>query len=85
DIATYYQFIHETDEYFKYKGIEYYLNKQFPNDYHFNIFDLGILNIGSLQIFKSCDIKILCSGSKPYEMLYLNKALQLMNNDCINT
>lgn len=85
DIAAFYEFTKETDNCFKYKGIEYYLNKHFPDDYNFNIFDLGTLNISSLSIFKACDVKILCGGSKPYEMPFLNKALKLISVEKINT
>lgn len=85
DIAAYYEFIEEIDKCAKYKGIEYYMYKQFPNDYNFNIFDLGILNLSSLSIFKACDVRILCSGSKPYELLCLNKILKLISDEKINT
>lgn len=85
DIADHYEFIQEIDKCVKFKGIEYYMDKQFPNDYNFNIFDLGILNFSSLSIFKACDIRILCTGSKPYELPCLNKALKLIGDEKINT
>jgi hypothetical protein len=85
DIAAHYEFIQEIDKCTKYKGIEYYMDKQFPNDYNFNIFDLGILNFSSLSIFKACDVRILCSGSKPYELPCINKALKLIGDEKINT
>lgn len=85
EIAVYHDFSKETDNCFKHKGIEYYLNKQFPDDYNFNIFDLGVLNISSLSIFKACDVKILCSGNKPYELSYLNRGLKLIIDEKIST
>lgn len=85
DIAAYYEFTMVSDKCIKYKGIGYYLDKQFPNDYNFNIFDLGILNFSSLSIFKACDVRILCSGSKPYELPCLNKALKLIGEEKTNT
>ncbi|QAA32755.1 hypothetical protein [Clostridium manihotivorum] len=85
DIAAYYEFTMVSDKCIKYKGIGYYLDKQFPNDYNFNIFDLGILNLSSLSIFKACDVRILCSGSKPYELPCLNKALKLIGEEKTNT
>ncbi|UZQ48875.1 hypothetical protein [Clostridium kluyveri] len=85
EIAVYHEFSKETNNCFKHKGIEYYLNKQFPDDYNFNIFDLGILNISSISIFKACDVKILCSGSKSYELPYLNRGLKLIIDEKIST
>ncbi|EKQ55174.1 MULTISPECIES: hypothetical protein [unclassified Clostridium] len=68
EIAAYYEFL-KIENYYRYKGVEYYPNKQFPNDVNYQIFDLGSLNKGNIAIFKSCNIKILCSGSKPYELI----------------
>lgn len=68
EIAAYYEFL-KVENYYRYKGVEYYPNKQFPNDVNYQIFDLGSLNKGNIVIFKSCNIKILCSGSKPYELI----------------
>ncbi|BDR70334.1 hypothetical protein K144313037_17460 [Clostridium tetani] len=58
EITACYEFL-KVENYYKYRGIEYYPNKQFPNEYNFNVFDLGNLNKGSAAIFKSCDIKVL--------------------------
>jgi hypothetical protein len=74
EIAAYYEFL-KLENYYRYKGVEYYPNKQFPNDVNYQIFDLGSLNKGNIAIFKSCDIKILCSGSKPYELIETYEAI----------
>ncbi|AGK97117.1 hypothetical protein [Clostridium pasteurianum] len=84
EIAAYYKFL-KVENYYKYNGIEYYPNKQFPDDYNFNIFDLGSLNLGTIAIFKSCDIKILCCGSKPYELNDTHKAINLHDDMYLNT
>ncbi|WP_253205641.1 hypothetical protein [Clostridium estertheticum] len=75
DIAAYYELIKDSGESFKYRGVEYYPYKQFPNDYNFNIFDIGVLNRNTLPIYKACNVRILCSGSKPYEIPEYKKAL----------
>jgi hypothetical protein len=75
DIADCYEFIKYGEESFKYKGLEYYSEKQFPNDYNFNVFDIGVLNGNTLPIYKGCNVRILCSGSKPYEIPEYKKAL----------
>lgn len=78
-IAAYYKF-DEVENYFKYKGVEYYLNKQFPEGYNFNIFDLGILNTSTIAAFRSCDIRVLCSGSKSYELINMEKMIGLIED-----
>lgn len=83
EIAAYYEFA-KVENYYKYNGIEYYPNKQFPDSYNFNIFDLGSLNSGNVSIFNSCDIKVLCSRSKPYELIDLHKALTILNEGKFN-
>ncbi|KGM93985.1 hypothetical protein Z968_12280 [Clostridium novyi A str. 4552] len=83
EIAAYYEFL-KVENYYKYRGIEYYPNKQFPNGYNFNVFDLGNLNKGSAAIFKSCDIKVLCSGSKPYELIDTYESTKFIQEDNYN-
>lgn len=78
-IAAYYKF-DEVENYYKYKGVEYYLNKQFPEGYNFNIFDLGILNTSTIAAFRSCDIRVLCSGSKSYELINMEKIEELIED-----
>lgn len=85
DIAEYYEFTSKGENNFIYKGVEYYPNKQFPNNYNFNVFDLGILNGSTLPIFKACNMRILCSGSKPYEILEYKKALTSISEFNIST
>ncbi|OOP72841.1 hypothetical protein [Clostridium beijerinckii] len=74
EIADYYEFL-KIENYYRYKGVEYYPNKQFPNDVNYQIFDLGSLYKGNIAIFKNCDIKVLCSGSKPYELIETYEAI----------
>lgn len=85
DIAEYYEFISKGENNFIYKGVEYYSNKQFPNDYNFNVFDLGNLNGSVLPIFKACNMRILCSGSKPYEIPDYKKTLGSISELSIST
>lgn len=77
DIADYYEFIKDDEKSFKYKGIEYYTDKQFPNEYNFNVFDLGVLNTSTISIFKTCEVRILCSTAKPYELAALKETLNI--------
>jgi hypothetical protein len=83
EIVAYYEFL-KVENYYKYKDIEYYPNKQFPADYNFNIFDLGNLSLGSVFIFKSCDVKVLCSGNKPYDLIDIHKAIKLFDDVNLN-
>lgn len=84
-IADYYEFIKDSGESLKYKGVEYYPNKQFPNEYNFNVFDIGVLNGNTLPIYKACDVRMLCSGIKPYEIAGYKKALESISELRINT
>jgi len=77
DIADYYEFIKDDEKSYKYSGIEYYTDKQFPNEYNFNVFDLGVLNTSTISIFKTCEVRILCSTAKPYELAPLKEALNI--------
>lgn len=83
EIAAYYEFL-KVENYYKYNGIEYYPNKQFPDNFNFNIFDLGSLNSGSAAIFKSCNIKVLCSGSRAYELIDTHKSVNLLDDTYFN-
>lgn len=85
EISEYYEFISKRENSFIYKGVEYYPNKQFPKDYNFNVFDLGILNVSTLPIFKACNMRILCSGSKPYEIPEYKRALASISEFNIST
>nr|WP_245353255.1 hypothetical protein [Clostridium punense] len=84
-IADYYEFIKDSGESLKYKGVEYYPDKQFPNEYNFNVFDIGVLNGNTIPIYKACDVRMLCSGSKPYEITEYKKALESIFELSINT
>lgn len=84
-IADYYEFIKDGGESLKYRGVEYYPNKQFPNENNFNVFDIGVLNGTTLPIYKACNVRMLCSGSKPYEIAEYKKALESISELRINT
>ncbi len=84
-IADYYEFIKDGGKSFKYRGVEYYPDKQFPNENNFNVFDIGVLNGTTLPIYKACNVRMLCSGSKPYEIAEYKKALESISELSINT
>ncbi|MDT8717035.1 hypothetical protein IAI10_10230 [Clostridium sp. 19966] len=85
DITDFYEFIKDGGESFKYRGVEYYPVKQFPNEYNFNVFDIGVLNGNALPIYKACNVRILCGGSKPYEIVEYKKALEPISKINIST
>lgn len=65
---------------FIYKGIDFFLNGNLPvDDYDFNIVDIGALKEGNSQVLQIGDIKILCSGNKPYELEELKKSINLID------
>ncbi|MCF6461536.1 hypothetical protein [Clostridium sp. Cult3] len=57
------------DNYFSQDGVDYFFNSNIPADnYNFNIIDIGVLDQRNLKAFEIGNIKILCSGTKPYEL-----------------
>ncbi|WP_406242047.1 hypothetical protein ACF3M2_14170 [Tissierella carlieri] len=59
--------------------VDYYLQGNIPIDnYNFNIIDIGVLTPKNLKVTEIGDINILCAGSKPYELSYLNEALKML-------
>lgn len=85
DVADYYEFIKDDGESLKYKGVEHYPDKQFPNEYNFNVFDIDVLNGNPLPVYKACNVRMICSGSKPYEIAEYKKALDSISELRINT
>ncbi len=71
-IIDYYEFDKIEESQYRYKDIDFFLNKSFSSGYNFQIFDLGVLNQNTEKIFKAFDVKLLCVGSKPYEFSSLN-------------
>lgn len=73
------------DNFYSRKGIEFYPNKQFPSDYHFTIFDFGALSASIIPILNAFDIRIVCTGSKPYELQEYQSALKLIQGVYLNS
>jgi len=73
-IADYYEFDKVDDIQYNYRNIDFYSQRSIPigNGYNFLIVDLGELNEFTTRIFKAFDIKLLCVGSKPYELCHLD-------------
>lgn len=68
-----------TNNYFTDGKVDYYLNGNIPiNNYNFNIIDIGVLTARNLKLTEIGDINILCAGSKPYELPYLNEVLRMV-------
>ncbi len=72
------------DNYFSYDGVDYFFNSNIPADnYNFNIIDIGVLDQRNLKAFGIGDVKILCSGTKPYELPQLYDLLNILNKEDI--
>jgi hypothetical protein len=66
-------------------NINYFLNGCLPEDnYNFNIIDVGAITENNIKLFIFGNVKVLCGGSKPYELPKLLKSFQLINNEDIN-
>ncbi|WP_072743427.1 hypothetical protein [Sporanaerobacter acetigenes] len=70
------------DNYFSYKGVDYFLDSSVPIDmgYNFAIVDIGILKEKNLKVFGIGDVKVLCGGTKPYEITELVNSLKLVDD-----
>ncbi|WP_312668302.1 hypothetical protein [Tissierella praeacuta] len=74
-----------TSEHFSQDGVDYFFNGNIPmENYNFNIIDIGTLNERNLKVFEIGEIKMLCSGIKPYEIPQLHDALDILNRDDID-
>ncbi len=72
------------NNYFSQDGVDYFFYSNIPADnYNFNIIDIGTLNQRNLKAFGIGEVKILCSGIKPYELPQLNGVLNILNNEDI--
>ena len=73
-----------SNNYFSQDGVDYFFNSNIPADnYNFNIIDIGVLNQRNLKAFGIGEVKILCSGIKPYELPQLKDALNIINKEDI--
>ncbi len=81
DIYSYYApDIPINENYFTYKKVSYFFNASVPvGGYNFNVIDIGQLKKNNVKVFELGDAKILCGGSKPYELRELKKSLELIN------
>lgn len=68
------------NSYFTDGKVDYYFQGNIPIDdrYNFNIIDIGVLAFKNLKITEIGNINILCGGSKPYELPYMNEALKII-------
>lgn len=74
--------IHINNNQFSQYGVDYFFNSNIPADnYNFNIIDIGALNQRNIKAFGIGDIKMLCSGIKPYELPQLNDILKIISKD----
>lgn len=65
--------------------VECFLDSNIPSDdYNFNIIDIGTLSQANSKIFEIGQVKILCSGTKPYELPQLNSALEIFRKNEVN-
>lgn len=63
-------------------GVNYFFNGNLPTDnYNFNIIDIGVLTETNKKIFDIAEIRILCGGTKPYEVPELLKTVELLDTD----
>lgn len=66
------------NNYFMENNISYFFSFNIPSseDFNFNIIDLGVINENTIDIFKNeSGMKILCGGTRPYEINSLNKVI----------
>jgi hypothetical protein len=65
-----------------YNGVKYLsLNAQSNDEYHFIIYDMGVLEPKNINAIKNnCDVVILCATAKPYEIDAYDKATELLND-----
>lgn len=67
-VAEAYNFEVLQNGHYRHQGVDYYKEGSFQSGYNFNIFDFGILTDNKIEILKKFDVRILCCGSKPYEL-----------------
>lgn len=76
DLKKYYNLKEENNS-ITYKNVDMYKNK--PRGYKYNIFDFGnIMQVQNINEFFKCDIKIIISGSKAWQMNDLFKTFEIL-------
>ncbi len=70
------------NNYFTDNDVDYYFNGNIPAEgYNFNIIDIGVLNSQNLKLLEELgDMKLLCGGTKPYEIEEIKKVLEFAND-----
>ena len=66
-------------------GVDYYFTDELDKYYNFIITDCGILNAPIQSSFINAELRLLCSPAMPYELPYLQTALDLCKGMIINT
>lgn len=85
-LPLFYKGISEKENYMEHKGVNYYTTRvKFEfSAFHFNILDIGVLGDEYFEIYKKCDIRILCATSKPYELVALTEKLKWLGDTDMN-
>jgi hypothetical protein len=75
------------DDFIIYNGVKYLsLNASNDEEYDFVIYDMGVIERKTINaINNKCDVSILCATAKPYEIEEYDKAMQLLDDDKVNT
>ncbi len=61
-------------EHYTVDGIDCYLTNELDRDYHFIIYDCGVMTAPT-SCFKSADIRLICGSVLPYELSEFHRAL----------
>lgn len=78
-IHSHFFFNNPVNDFFTDGKVDYYFNGNIPTDnYNFNIIDIGVLTAKNLKLTEIGDINILCAGTKPYELPFLNEKINLI-------
>lgn len=73
EIIEFYKLENKSDDVYRYKDVDYYLNQKFSEGYNFSIFDMGLVDNYSQEHFETFDILLFVCGSKPYQIKNLKK------------
>lgn len=74
DIAEFYEFEKLDKDHYKFENLTY-RSKKIDMESHYLVLDLGVLNEKNIELYNKCKVKILVTGSKPYEIKYLDNIL----------
>lgn len=71
------------DDCFSYEGVDFFFNNNVPlgTNYNFNIIDIGVVTEKNSKVFNIGEVKILCSGIKPYETTETVNSLEFIDLD----